>query len=229
MLCNLGVLMTIPNDMGENNSDDGKLGNHGFSLVEVLMVTAIIIVIAAIGIPTLMSMIRGLRTAGDARDLNGAIIQAKMRAASDFARARVYFDLSANTFRIEVQPSGLTSWITDGCPNSCAGDQPLANGVSFGYGSVSSPPANTQAALGQAPACLDSSSNLAVVANTACIIFNSRGIPTSSAATTSVGVPTPDDAIYVTDGYSVTGVTVSATGLTRVWRTEATGANWTKQ
>src|SRR6267154_5273211 len=100
--------MAIANDTDKNNSDVGKVSNHGFSLVEVLMVTVIIIVLAAIGIPTLMSMVRGLRTAGDARDLNGAIIQAKMRAASDFARARLYADLSANTFRIEIRPSIAT-------------------------------------------------------------------------------------------------------------------------
>jgi len=41
---------------------------------------------------------------------------AKMRAASDFARARVYADLSANTFRIEIypSPSGASSWTTEG-------------------------------------------------------------------------------------------------------------------
>jgi prepilin-type N-terminal cleavage/methylation domain-containing protein len=213
--------MTIAIDMGKNNSDVGKVRNRGFSLVEVLMTTVIIIVLAAIGIPTLMSMVRGLRTAGDARDLNGLIIQAKMRAASNFARTRVYADLSANTFRIETQPSGTTGWTTD-CPSGC--NQSLSSGVSFGYGSLSSPPANTQATLGQATACQDSTNN--AIANTACIIFNSRGIP----ITPGTGpTPTGEDAIYVTDGKSVTGVTVSGTGLSRVWRTEATAANWKKQ
>jgi Tfp pilus assembly protein FimT len=191
----------------------------GFSAIELLLVVAIVIIVAGMAIPKMMSMVQNLRTAGDARDLNGAIVLAKMRAASDFARARVYADLSANTFRVEVQPSGTTTWTADGCPNSCTGDQPLATGVSFGYGSLSSPPSNTQATLDQAPVCLDNSGS--TVANTACIIFNSRGIPI-----TSVGVPTPNDAIYVTDGSSVTGVTVSGTGLTRVWRTEASAANW---
>jgi type II secretory pathway pseudopilin PulG len=143
--------------MRENTSDAGEFGNHGFSLVEVLLVTFTIIVLAAIAIPTLTTMVGGLKTAGDARDLNGTIILAKMRAASDFARVRVYADLSANTFRVEVQPSGTTTWTTDGCPNSCTGDQLLSTGVSFGYGSLSSPPSNTQAALGQAPVCLDNS------------------------------------------------------------------------
>jgi prepilin-type N-terminal cleavage/methylation domain-containing protein len=215
--------MTIAIDMGKNNSDVGNVRNRGFSLVEVLMTTVIIIVLAAIGIPTLMSMVRGLRTAGDARDLNGAIIQAKMRAASDFSRTRVYADLSANTFRIEIQPSGTTSWTTD-CPSTC--DQPLSSGVSFGYGSLSSPPANTQAALGQATACKDSSNTS--ISNTACVIFNSRGIPITS-GTSPAPTPTGEDALYVTDGKSVTGVTVSITGLSRIWRTDASAANWQKQ
>ena len=90
----------MPNKPGKNNSSVRRLRKRGFSLVEVLITTAIIVILAAVGIPTLMSMVRGLRTAGDARDLNGAIIQAKMRAASNFSRARLYANLSANTFHI---------------------------------------------------------------------------------------------------------------------------------
>jgi prepilin-type N-terminal cleavage/methylation domain-containing protein len=212
--------MTIANDLDKNNSDVGNVRNRGFSLVEVLMATAIIIVLAAIGIPSLLSMVRGLRTAGDARDLNGAIIQAKMRAAADFARARVYIDFSANTFRIELRPSGTTSWAPE-CPSAC--DQLLSSGVSFGYGSLTSAPTNTQSTLAQAPACKNDAGT-ADIANTACIIFNSRGIPV-----TPGNSPTPDDAIYVTDGKSVTGVTVSSTGLSRVWRSDASAASWRQQ
>src|SRR6266853_2007877 len=200
----------------KNGTAGSDFGNEGFSLAELLIVVFVILVIAAVGIPNLLTMIGEMRTAGDDRDLNGAIVLAKMRAASNFSRARVYADLSANTFRVEWQQSGTTTWTTDGCPNSCTGDQLLATGVSFGYVSLSSPPSNTQAALGQAPVCLDSSGS--AISNTACIIFNPRGIPITSAA-----VPTPNDAIYVTDGRLVTGVTVSATGLTKVWRTDAAG------
>ena len=62
---------------------------QGFSLVELTMVIVIVLVIASMAIPSVMSMIRELRTAGDVRDLNGAIVLAKMRAASSFSRARV--------------------------------------------------------------------------------------------------------------------------------------------
>jgi len=98
----------------KSTTDTGESGNHGFSLVEVLLVTTVVVVVAAIGIPTLTTITKNLRTQGDARDLNGAIVMAKMRAASDFARARVYADLSANTFRVEIYPSGASSWTTEG-------------------------------------------------------------------------------------------------------------------
>lgn len=191
----------------KNGRNFGNLGEYGFSLVELLIVTVVVVVLAATAVPTVLTMVRELRTAGDARDLNGAIVLAKMRAASNFSRARVYADLSANTFRVEWQQSGTTTWTAEG------GDQPLATGVSFGYGSLSAPPPNTQATLGQA-LCAGSTT-------TACITFNSRGIPI-----TSTGAPTPSDAIYVTNGSTVTGVTVSATGLTKIWRTGASTANW---
>jgi Tfp pilus assembly protein FimT len=173
-----------------------------------MIVMVITLIVAGIAIPKVISMIQEMRASGDARDLNGAILLAKMRAAANFARARVYVNLSTNTFHIEWQQSGTTTWTPEG------GDQYLAKGVSFGYGSLTTPPPNTQSTLSQATACDG-------VANTACIIFNSRGIPITSA-----GVPTETYALYVTDGKVVTGVTVSATGLTKIWRTEATAANW---
>jgi type IV fimbrial biogenesis protein FimT len=211
--------MKIAIDMGKNKSDVGKVRNHGFSLVEVLMVIFVIIILAAMAIPKLTTLLGNLRTRGDARDLNAAIVLARMRAASDFARARVYADLSANTFRVEVRQSGAAGWQTDGCPNSCTGNQLLSKSVTFGYGSLTAAPSGV-ASLTQAPLCLQDDL-VSTYANTACIMFNSRGIPIDS-----TWAPTSVDALYVTDGKSVTGVTISATGLTKIWRSDASTANW---
>jgi Tfp pilus assembly protein FimT len=183
----------------------------GFSVLELLLVVAIVIIIAGMAIPKMMSMVQNFRTAGDARDLNGVILMAKMRAASNYAQARVHADLDSQTFWVEVEPSGATSWTTEG------GTQFLSTGVAFGFGSLSTPPSNTQATLALAPACPG-------ISNTACIVFNSRGIPVDSTNT-----PTANDAFYVTDGRSVTGVTVLATGLSQIWRSDASTANWTKR
>lgn len=199
----------------ENRSKNKRGGQGGFSLLELILAMGIAIIISAMALPKVMTMIQNLRTSGDASSLNSAILLAKMSAASDFARARVYVDLSANTFHVEVYTSGDTQWRTPG------GTQSLSKNVTFGYGSLTSAPSGV-ASLTQAPACLEKdmlASN--TYPNTACIMFNSRGIPVDNSM-----VATPNDAIYVTDGQSVTGVTVSATGLTKVWRTDASGANW---
>ena len=63
------------------------------------------------------------------------------------------------------------------------------------------------------------------VANTACIVFNSRGIPVDS-----TGSPYGNDAIYVTDGSAVYGITIAATGFIRTWRTLYSAyPSWTLQ
>ena len=183
----------------------------GFSALELLIVVAIVIIVAGMAIPKMMSMVQNFRTAGDARDLNGTILMAKMRAASNFAQTRVHADLNTQTFWVEVKQSGATSWTTEG------GTQLLSTGVTFGFGSLSTPPSNTQATLAQAPGCPG-------ISNTACVVFNSRGIPVDSTNT-----PTANDALYVTDGRSVTGVTVLATGLSQIWRSDASTANWSKR
>lgn len=194
--------------------------SEGFSLLELLMVLAIVSVIAAMAIPKVMTIVQNARTVGDIQSLNSAILLAKMRGASDFARARVYMDLSANTYRVDIYPSGATSWTTDGA--TTAVPHPvnyLAKNVSFGYGSLTTAPSG-MSSLAQAPACLADDLSTTVT-NTACIMFNSRGIPVDSTwAATGV------DAIYVTDGKSVAGVTVSASGLTKIWRTPASTAAW---
>jgi len=189
--------------------------HRGFSMVELMFVILISLVVAAMAIPTFRTIQRNLRSGGDARDINGEIVLAKMRAASDFTQARVYVDLSAQTFWIDAwRKTG--SWGIEG------GTQPLSQGITWGYGSLSNPPAGTQTTIGQAPACRDNGG--AAIANTACIVFNSRGIPIDS-----TGTPTANDAIYITDGNSVYAVTVSATGLIRTWRTDVGSANWQKR
>src|SRR5579863_1182834 len=198
------------------NRSKNKRGRHGgFSVLELLIVMGIAIVLGGLAVPMAMSMVQNLRTSGDASDLNGAILLAKMSAASDFARGRLYVDLSANTFHVEVFTNGDTQWRTPG------GIQYLSKNVTFGYGSLTSPPSG-MSTLAQPQACLQNdmvASN--TYPNTACIMFNSRGIPVDNNM-----VATPNDAIYVTDGRNVTGVTVTVSGLTKVWRTGASAANW---
>ena len=187
---------------------------RGFSMVEMLIGFLIVATIAAMAIPMSLSIVRNLRVSGDALSLHGSISMAKMRAAARFTRSRVYADLAARTYRVETwNKAGAGSWVTEG------GTQNLSRGVNLGFGTLGNPPEGTQTALAQAPECRDNAG--ATMADTACIVFNSRGIPVDA-----TGAPAGNGALYITDSRKVCGVTVSATGLIRSWRTYVSGASW---
>jgi prepilin-type N-terminal cleavage/methylation domain-containing protein len=193
--------------------------SRGFSLVELLMVVAIMGVLAAITVPMSGNAIRYIKVSGDARDVANATAVTKMRAAAKFTQARLYIDIVGKQYYVQTYDKATSAWVTDGGATS------LANTVSFSYGPVTTPPANTQTAINQAPLCKNSASPPVDVANTACVVFNSRGIPIDS-----TGSPFGDDAIYVTDGSAVYGITVAATGFIRTWRTNSTSTpSWTLQ
>ncbi len=63
---------------------------NGFSLLETLIVVALVGVIATIAIPQLNNSIAYFRLSGDARSVSNAVALAKMRAASNFSKTRVY-------------------------------------------------------------------------------------------------------------------------------------------
>jgi prepilin-type N-terminal cleavage/methylation domain-containing protein len=183
----------------------------GFSLIELLVVIGISTVAAAIAVPMMGNTIGNFRLNGDANSLRNAVSLTKLRAASDFSKSRLYVDLSLNTFHIETWNTTTAAWVTEG------GTTALASGAeSYSFGVVSTPPANTQGAIGQAPKCLTAAG--VAIGNTACVVFNSRGIPVTDVAGTT-GSPTNADALYITDGTAVYGITVSATSVTQLWRT----------
>ena len=135
----------------------------GFSTLELLVVMFVSLVIAALSIPGFNQVRRTLRISGDARDLNAAINQAKMQAAADFTRSRLFVDLgvnSVNTFHVDVWNKagngGAGCWqVVGDVNNPCfvAGASPvqsLSAGVRFGNSGVGAPPPNTQQAHRQA-------------------------------------------------------------------------------
>jgi prepilin-type N-terminal cleavage/methylation domain-containing protein len=185
---------------------------RGFSLMELMIVVALVGVISAIAVPMMKNTLGDFSLSGDARGVSKAVSLAKLRAAASFSQARVYVDLAGKSYRVETWDKSASAWAPDG------GASPLSRDVSFGVGVVAAAPPSTQSVIGQASACVTSAG--VAVAETACVLFNSRGIPVEPAgAPPAVGSPTGSDAVYLTDGTAVYGVTLSATGLVRLWRT----------
>jgi Tfp pilus assembly protein FimT len=189
---------------------------RGVSLLEIMFVVLATLVLAAIGVPKIMTVMKYLRAQSDARTIAGDISLTKMRASADFTKARIHADLSANTYQVDVWSKSGSTWVTE--QSSVKTLTGVTIPATASLPSISAPP-NTQATFGQAAACLDDSGS--AISNSACIVFNSRGIPVNSS-----GVPDGTGAIYVTDGASVYGVTVSAMGLIQTWRSSATTATW---
>jgi prepilin-type N-terminal cleavage/methylation domain-containing protein len=183
--------------------------HRGFSLIELLVVVGLTGVVAAIAMPMMKGSLGFYRLSGDARSTASAVSLGKMRAASTFGRVRLYADRTARTFHLETWDKATSMWLVDG------GTSYLSPSVTFSYGVVGTAPPFTQGTIGQAALCKNNATIPVDIGNTACVIFNSRGVPIDS---TAAGNPIVD-ALYLTDGTAVYGVTISATGMVRTWRT----------
>ena len=198
-----------------------------------MLTTAMFVcILGALSVPLMGNLIGAYKLSGDARGLSNSVAVAKMRAASLFSQTRVYVDLGARTYRIETWiKTGTPGWVPDGLSstdsvsqNAGFGETTLSTGVSFGFGAVAAAPPNTQGTIGQATLCREDD-NTTTIAGTACIIFNSRGLPIDSN-----GQPIGSDAVYLHDATAVFGVTVAATGMIRLWSTPAhTSPTWSLQ
>src|SRR6187455_2083475 len=95
-----------------------RRSDSGFTLVEMLAVTAVIGIMAAITIPFTTQMTDGYRVKGNADAINKQISLARIRASARFTRARVYADLNGGTSRVQIwekeTPLVKGKWVTEG-------------------------------------------------------------------------------------------------------------------
>ena len=144
---------------------------RGFSLVELMMTLGVIGIVCALAIPITDTSLRVDRLRGDATALRNLVGLAKIRASSRSTRARVHVDLGANTYALEIWDRTGGAWVNE------SGTRPLSAGVTFGFGALATAPPNTQATIGMSPECTAGLTATDSIANTACITFNSRGLP----------------------------------------------------
>ena len=174
--------------MCSQDSCDSSRRERGFSVMELMTVTAILMLTAGLATYGLQSFLRSYRTGSDARSIASQVSLARMRAASSFTRARVTFDTAARSYQIELQNKATGAWSVEG------GTYFLSQGVSFGAGGVTTPAGGTE----QTP----------IVNPPPPIIFNSRSTPVDSGFNAGVNY-----AVYLTNNDGLTyGVTVSRTG-----------------
>jgi prepilin-type N-terminal cleavage/methylation domain-containing protein len=219
-MTNAAVRMGLHHASAPVRRVNGSRGESGFTIMELLVAVGLSGVLIAIAVPMIGSTLGNFRLGGDAHNVTNAISVAKMRAAATFTRSRLYVDLSTNSLHVETWDSASSSWKTDG------GTTYLATNDRFSFGVVGAPPSNTQTTIGEAAACLNTATPAVAIGNTACVVFNSRGIPVDASTLN----PTGNYALYVTDGTAVYASTVAATGSIRLWRTGPTATpNWTLQ
>jgi Tfp pilus assembly protein FimT len=186
---------------------------RGFSLIDTLMVVGLIAVIAGIALPVTGGALSGQKFRNDSEAVTNLVGLAKMRASAGFTRARVRVNLNDRSFLLERWDKTANAWVIEGALT------PLAQGVSFGFGTVATAPPNTQTTIDFSPACrVGTTAGSATIGGTACIVFNSRGLPVDGG-----GAPFGGHAVYLTDGREVAATTVTATPRIRRWSTRAQG------
>lgn len=190
--------------------------NAGYSLIEIMVVMAVMGIIAAFAIPVVANTSSSIKLRAQAEDLSNLVGLAKMRATARFSRARVFVDQAARTFVLQIWDDDAQTWVDDTASTT------LPFGITFGFGKVKEPPPDTQKNIKFAAECTNDAGD--EMAKTSCINFNSRGIPIDSD-----GSPVGGNAFYLTDGTGVRGVTVTATPLIRDWWSSASAAGWVRQ
>lgn len=187
----------------------------GFSMLELLVVMAIILVVLCMALPSIRTALSNYGAGNDARALAAQLSLTRMRAAAMSGRARLYCDPTASPqCRIQIQSYKSGPWTDD--VNSSAGETfSLSRGNSFGIAPGAGTGAGGQrtSAPQQPPnATAPFTPNVAPYA----IVFNSRGVPVDpDPATNNAKL---DYALYIGGNGLYKAVTVDASARATVHR-----------
>lgn len=74
----------------------------GFSIIELVISIAIVLIISAIAIPQATGMLRSYRLSSAARGLTHQIFLVRLRATSDFTEGQLVIDSATNSYCLQM-------------------------------------------------------------------------------------------------------------------------------
>jgi type IV fimbrial biogenesis protein FimT len=135
----------------------------GFTLIEVMVVIAIIGIMSAIAVPSILDKLPDYRLRSVARDIVSCLQEAKMRAVKENATAAIMFDVANNQY---------TAWVDNGSSGGAGNWWPDTNVGEIVFKQIT------------LPAGIRFYQDTTFSANT--FGFNSRGIPATTVGTVFV-------------------------------------------
>ncbi len=176
----------------------------GFSLLELMIVVGILMVIAAMAMPKIMTSVADVRLRSAINSASGIIQQARMMAIKDNQLRKIkYTNVASGGFvYVDVRDDGMDAM----------DPQVQMGSTILGYNAPTGLPALVQTNLGYTPV------------TTSVLMFNPRGLPCSAVNTCGSGM-----VIYFTDSRRVGSpgwgaVSVSPAGRVKTWMW--TGSAW---
>jgi len=189
-------------------------GNFGFSLIELLVALAVLMILAAIFTPLMSTAISGMKLRYSSTNLSGLMQKARIEAA----RKNTFYSVRQTT----SSAGNVTYYVDLNKNNSYSSGDPIlemGSQVSLHFGIGSGAPSET-AFAGSLGFALDSSGVLPS--------FNARGLPCVLSGSTCPQVPGQGFVYFLsrqnTLGTGWASVVVTPSGRVQVWCYD--GANW---